>query len=323
MIRYRPFLNSDPPAIAAIWCSQPPSWGLMQPISPAILDQLVLAKPYFDRQGLIMAIEDGQPVGFVHAGFGPNANRSGLDFEVGATYLLMVDPDSQRSEIASELLARSEEYLRRSGARQLYGGAVDRLGPFYLGLYGGSISPGVLLSDQAQMEAFRAAGYVEDHRALILHRDLAGFRPPVDHQTLQWRRQFSLVACTDLQPADWWDACVFSQIDRLCLTLSPRTRGPDLGEACFWDMEPMASTWGVHAMGLLRQRIHSHPQDGPDHLTLTIHLLAEAIRNLQSCGVKLVEVQVDCADELLSAACQKLGFREVNQGIRFRKPVAP
>lgn len=322
MIRYRPFLNSDPPAIAAIWGSQPSCWGLVQPISPALFDHLVLAKPCFDRQGFIVAVEDDHPVGFAHAGFGPNASRSGLDFEAGATYLLMVAPHARQSEIAAGLLAHSEAYLRRSGARELYGGALDPLGPFYLGLYGGSLSPGVLVSDRAQLETYQAAGYVEDHRVLILHRDLAAFRPPVDHRTVKWKRQYSLDTCADPAPADWWDACIFSQIERVRFTLSPRPEGPAIGEACFWDIEPMASTWGVHAMGLLRQSVHCQEENDPERTALTTHLLAESIRCLQSRGVTLVEVQVDRDDEVLQAASQKLGFREVNQGIRFRKAVA-
>ena len=60
MIHYRPFLNSDPPALAEIWRSQSPSRALIQLMTPAVLDDLVLSKAYFDRQGLILAVEIGR-----------------------------------------------------------------------------------------------------------------------------------------------------------------------------------------------------------------------------------------------------------------------
>jgi hypothetical protein len=63
VIRYRPFRNTDPPHLAEVWRAQPPLRALMQPMSVAILDRLILSKPYFDRQGLIVAVEDEQPIG--------------------------------------------------------------------------------------------------------------------------------------------------------------------------------------------------------------------------------------------------------------------
>ena len=78
MIRYRPFLNHDPPAIAEIWRSQPPQRGLVQPMSPQLFEHLVLSKSYFDRFGLMLAVEGDHPIGFVHAGFGPSSKLSAI-----------------------------------------------------------------------------------------------------------------------------------------------------------------------------------------------------------------------------------------------------
>ena len=53
MIRYRPFENRDPPGLAEIWRTQRPIRGRMQAVTPQLLEKHVLAKPWFDRQGLI------------------------------------------------------------------------------------------------------------------------------------------------------------------------------------------------------------------------------------------------------------------------------
>jgi hypothetical protein len=320
MIRYRPFLNSDPPAIAAVWRQQTWSRAVMQPMTAWLLDQLVLAKPYFDRRGLLLAWDDDSPVGFAHAGFGPHADGEGIDRRHGLVCLVMVAPHPQRAQIAAGLLSRCEEYLGECGAETVYGGCLQELSPFYLGLYGGSRSPGVLDSDAVQLELFREAGYQTDREFVISQLQLTGFRPPVDRALVQLKRQCRLEPALDVPPASWWEACTFGQIDRMRLVLAPVHGGPEWGVAEFWDMEPLASSWAVHAMGLLRMTVQN-AGEASDQNALATCLLQESIRHLHSYGVTLIEVQTESTDRLLIDACQRLGFLEVGRGLRFVKPV--
>ena len=115
MIRYRPFLNGDPPLLTAVWRGCVGRRGLAQPITTVMLDQLVLSKPYFDRTGLILALDDDRPVGFVHAGFGPNEDESGLSTELGVIVMLLVVAHPEEAAIAARLVALAEEYLRSQG----------------------------------------------------------------------------------------------------------------------------------------------------------------------------------------------------------------
>ncbi len=117
MIEYRPFRNLDPPALCEIWRNHPPVRALFQPMTPVVLEDTVLSKPFFDREGLIVATDDQRPVGFVHAGFGPNAAGTALDPPIGATCMLMVSHHDQRTDIAEQLLRHSEAYLIRSVVR--------------------------------------------------------------------------------------------------------------------------------------------------------------------------------------------------------------
>ena len=79
MIDYRPFQNTDLPAIVDLWRDQPQFRRLSSTVSRIDLDHLVLSKPYFDPEGFIIAQKAGETVGFVHAGFGPNASGSEPD----------------------------------------------------------------------------------------------------------------------------------------------------------------------------------------------------------------------------------------------------
>ena len=78
VIQYRSFLNTDPPLLVDIWRRQPPLRGQVSTISRAMLDHYVFSKPFFDADGLILAIDEQSenkiPLGFVHAGFSANSD---------------------------------------------------------------------------------------------------------------------------------------------------------------------------------------------------------------------------------------------------------
>ena len=176
LIQYRTFRNTDPPLLTELWRSCADRRSLVQPLTVADFEQFVLNKPYFDREGLWLAIEDDRPRGFVHAGFGPTDDESTLSSDLGVTSLVVVRPGVDEEQIAEGLLRHSEDYLRGRGAKVLYGGAVRPLNPFYLGLYGGSEQPGVLDSDKAAQQLFLSHGYREIDRTVVFERTLVDFR---------------------------------------------------------------------------------------------------------------------------------------------------
>ena len=122
MLTYRSFRNTDPPILMALWRSRAGQPGLMDPVSLDLLEQLVFAKLYFEYAGLVLAFQDGSPVGFAHAGFGPNEQLNAVSFDLGVTSIVVVHPDCPEGEIAAGLLDRCEQYLRARGAKVLYGG---------------------------------------------------------------------------------------------------------------------------------------------------------------------------------------------------------
>jgi hypothetical protein len=69
-------------------------------------------------------------------------------------------------------------------------------------------------------------------------------------------------------------------------------------------------------MGMLQFEV----SDNEQRATLATFLLGEAIRELQSFGVTLVEVHADDEDEELVSVCTNLGFQQVDIGIQFERP---
>jgi ribosomal protein S18 acetylase RimI-like enzyme len=315
LIHYRPFRNGDPPAIAAVWRTQPPLRARVQHLSTTAFERLVLGKPYFDRKGLIVAVEDDQLIGFVHAGFGPSEDGSCLRTDLGVTCLAMVTPHERQAEVAAELVRQSEEYLRRSGAGVLYAGGFEPVSPFYVGLYGGSRLPGVLASDQAALDLYGSAGYREEKRHIILQRKLTGFRPVMDRRQMQLRRQCRIVKTLDPRPSSWWEGCLTTHMDCIRYGLKPSRDDPPCGKAVFWDMEPLATGWGVHARGLVELEI----EEPSRRQGMATFLLGEAMREMRAHGVAFVETQARQTDTAALRLFDKLGFEEVEQGIVLRK----
>ncbi len=315
VIRYRPFLNSDPPAIAEIWRNAAPMRGCVQSITPSDFDHMVLSKPYFDRHGLILALDGERPVGFVHAGFGPSDDMSRVSHERGVTCILLVASDADVATIERGLLQHSEEYLTSRGARELYGGSARPLNPFYLGLYGGSELPGILASDTRRCDLFQLMGYEAVRRRAVMQRRLTGYRPPIDRRMMLVRRNYEIDVDLDPRSSSWWEASTLGQTDRTKIMLTRRGDRSPSAAITVWDMEPLASSWGVHAMGLTDLEVDEEVR----RQGLATFLLGEALRQLHKHGVMLVEAQVDRDNEGMLDLLKKLDFKEIDEGICFCK----
>jgi ribosomal protein S18 acetylase RimI-like enzyme len=312
---FRPFRNSDPPRIAEIWRDQPPQRGIMQPVTAALLEQLVFAKPYFDPEGLILAFADEKPVGFIHAGFGASDEQSSVDTDSGTTYLMMLRADSRNAALADQLLNHAENYLRRRGAKVIYAGGVRPLNAFYLGLYGGSELPGILVSDPVAHDACGRAGYREIDRVQVLQLDLANFRPPFSRTQRQLRREAAISEVASPATTTWWEACTTCAFERIHFSLSPGGAGDPLATVGFWDIEPLSTSWGIPTAGMLDLEVSSQRR----RQGFATFLLSEAFQRLRSRGILRVEAQTMQQNAPALAFYQKLGFTKVDEGVVYRK----
>jgi GNAT superfamily N-acetyltransferase len=311
----RPFRNTDPPQLAEIWRSQPPQRGILQPVSAPMLEFAVFSKAHFDRDGLIVAELDGLPVGFVHAGFGPNEEGTALDKSIGTTHLLMMRVGYEDPALVDVLLDASEEYLRKSGATVIYAGGIKPLNSFYLGLYGGSEIPGVLQSNKWMREACLRRGYAESGQVSILQSDLVRFRPPVSRKVRQIGRLVKFEETVDPISSCWWEACVWGSQQRDRFQLLDKLSNKPIATASFWDVQPLSASWGICTAGLFELYVDPEWR----RQGCASYLLGEAFRILRRRGVCTIEVQCMSTNEEALAFYESLGFIEVDRGFVFRK----
>ena len=316
MIEFRCFRNDDPPRLADVWRSADLGPAAMQPMTSALLEVAVFSKPYFDRHGLIVALDGERAVGFAHAAFGPSADRSGIDPTVGTTLLVAVVPHADHDAIGQGLLERCEAYLRDRGATTLLGGGSADMRSFYLGLYGGSDLPGILDSSPDMQGIFQRSGYEVGERIAVLRRRLAGYRPPINRLQVAIRRNTVLRVIDEPTRRTWWEAATTTGIALRRYELRNHSEEV-LGSASLWDMQPLSSAWGVTAAGLLHIDI-----EGPRRRQgLAKYVVAEAMHDLAAEGVSLMETHVATSNTAALALFESLGFETAEFGTVFRKPV--
>jgi ribosomal protein S18 acetylase RimI-like enzyme len=318
VIHYRTFRNDDPPGLVKVWNETFTGRGSVPLPTASALEEYVLAKPYFDPAGLVIALDDGAPVGFVHAGFGPDADESSLSTSRGVVCAVGVRPSHRRRGIGSELLRRGEAYLAGRGTTTTYAGPMAPLNPFYLGLYGGSESPGFLASDVSAEPFLLGRGYVRHDAALVFHRRLDGPVNVPDPRFLAIRRRFDLVAQPRRGSATWWQEAVLGPIELLEVLLRDKATGEVAARAAAWEMLGFCQRWGSPAVGIIDLDV----REGLRHQGLAKFVLVHLMRHVQEQFFSLVEVQAREHNEAALGLYRGLGFEQVDTGRTYRKASA-
>ncbi len=304
-------MNTDLPGIVSVWKQQRAQRAFAQTMYNDLFERTVLSKPFFDPEGLIVAQRNDDLAGFVHCGFGPNPDRSDLDFTKGIICLLLTIADREKFEICNQLIERAERYLQQRGSTAVFTGSVFPFSPFYLGLYGGSNVPGILSGHQAIIDVFRSRGYSQHQQILVMQRSLHNFRAVLDRQQTSVRRSYRIEQDQDPLAATWWEACTLGSTNRCVFHLIDRKTNQTRGNISYWDVEPLARNWGVRAMGLFDLSIDQTARQAG----LGTFLIGESLRHMQQQGINLVEAQV--ADDNLPATnlFEKMGFEAIDTGV--------
>ena len=179
--------------------------------------------------------------------------------------------------------------------------------------------PGVLATDQQQLKVFLDHGYAELGRKAIMQLSLGGFRPIVDRQQMVFKRSLLVEPIAAPQVTSWWDACASGCTDRYCYRFSARTDDSTVATIVFWDMEPLASKWGVHGRGLAELLLS--PSSSSEAEAVSLFVLGEALRRMAEDGATLAELHTDLTDDPLRYIAQRLGFQDVDQAVELCKVV--
>ena len=315
LYRLRSFRNSDPPALVDIWRAQPPERGLSLPMSVMLLEHFVFSKPYFDREGLIVAERDGRVIGFVHAGFGPNPIFSDMETKTGVICMLQTDPEFDSPELRRDLLQAVEGYLLKRGVQRIIAGPYPPFNPFYHGLHRACELAGVLSGDVILHDLFSSSGYVAADEFLLLSCSLVFMRSVIDRNQRMLTRTHEVRPLFDHEFDNWWDTCTFGPIQRSCFEIVAKQDATTCGSLIWWDLDLEGSRPGMQTVALTRLEIADpHRRTG-----LATFLVTSALRQLKSSGAIGARVQIPAANESGILFFRKLGFEEVDRGVSYLK----
>ena len=303
MVECRPFNNSDPPAIASFW-HRHPLQGLARPMTPSVLNQVVLGKLHFRADQLLLAVDGKHLLGLAHLIPPDPQSETPVPLTLN---MLLVDPDGDHpQEVADKLLqAGLENYQGEVLTARAFSQNL-----FYTGLYGGTCFPGFLESDSLVIQALSRSGFHVTHRRGIFRALASSVSFPTDQATRQLRRTSEAKIHPILQEADWHKANVRSHLQRSLIQLESARDGVPLGQIETWDPNPLANDWSGPAIG-----IHQLQTNGGDNSEVVSRaLVAEAISFIRRTPSEYIEIH----DDLLAASeLEGFGFELVDQGLEM------
>lgn len=282
--------------------------GAVPLVNSTPLEQFLFAKPIFDPEGLILAEENGQTIGFAHAAISPAPSAEPAP--VGVVCVLGVKRAHRRHGVGTELLRRCEAYLMERGAGTIQAGPAWPHNPFYLGLYGGCDSPGFLASDPLAEPFFLSRGYQITKRFLVLQKDLAQPIKILDPRFGPLRSRLEITGNTPRRLPDFWQECILGFIEPVELRVIDRASSNILARTLVWEMEGFARRWNGPAIGILRFQVEAPSR----RQGIGKFLLAHLLRQVREQFFDTAEIHLESTNEDAIRFLQTLAFNEVDFG---------
>lgn len=317
MVEYRIFRNYDPPALHKLWHQSELGRGAAQGFSNEGFETGIFSQPYFEPEGMILAVDGSEVIGFVHAGFGCNEAQSLLDARQGVICAIVVRPDYRRKGIGSQLLELAETYLREAGTKELQAGCSPYRDPFYFGIYGGSRPSGFMESDTNADPFFKARGYFTVEQHGVYQREIAQPRDPVNFRLTSIRRKFHCEFVDRTHETSWWWETRFGRMDNNTFggLLIPKQGGEPVAGITISALKHYCRCWNQQAFGF-SQLFVCEDERGKGYAQA---ILVEAVRRLREEFVTLVDMHVPTENVAATAAVLSAGFERVDTGIVYRR----
>jgi len=214
MLTVRPFRNEDPPRLLELWRRTRRYGDTYDPLPTLSLEQLqtqILGLPMLDIQSIMIAFDDGRPVGYIHTTFAPDHDGHSFDYTVGQICFLCVDSIySGASQAATTLIRAGEDYLFGLGAQTIFGGSPSPSVPFYTPFYSGGEAVGILHSDETIINAFYEANYQIHQTTTWFHRDLQNYVPAITAETVGYYETIEIRIDEASKAKTWWEGCILA-----------------------------------------------------------------------------------------------------------------
>lgn len=314
VVEYRTFRNTDTPHLVAVWNETFTQRGAARLANNTTFERYVLCKPIFDPKGLFVAVQDGEVAGWAHAAMSLNPFNSQ---SVGVTCLIGVRPALRGQGIGGELLNRCEGYLREKGAGILQTGGHWPNNPFYMGLYGGCESPGILQSDGLAEPFLVKRGYRVEQKITVLHRKLDQPMKMFDPRFVPMRSRYDLQFGSPRRLLSSWHELVHGNVDPLQFVLLDKQTRTWVAHTLVWEMDAFSHTWQRPTVGIFDFEVNT-PARGTG---VGRYFLSLIMKYIQEQFFTLVEIQLEETNVAGLDFLKSLDFENVDTGQVFVRNV--
>ncbi len=319
MTIYRRFKNTDPPALAEVWNEAHTARGAYPLRTPALLERWVFSKPYFDADGLVLAVDETTNIvqGYGLAGFAPNEELTALTHEEGVICSIAVRPTERRKGVGRGIVQQLERYLTEHGAKKLRAGPVWPQCPFGFGIYGGTSCPGFLASDTDADPFFKSLGYTPAGNTLVFQKKLDQPLTIADARFGMLRRRYDTQVLRTAAVNNWWNDCVWGTLEPVEFRMVDKlANNMPVARAVVWELEGYGWRWGFPSAGILDIQVR------PDlrRQGLAKLMIAQILRFLQDQFFGICELHADASRPDIVALCKSATMEQVDIGTTYVKP---
>ena len=306
MATIRTFQNADLPAISRVWVEHWSAVTEPPKVSPAIIEQAILSRMFFDSRTLLVAQQDDDVSAWAHYIADP------LDPSTAILSAICFSHDGL--DHCDELLEDTQQRIAAAGFQRIV------VGPFrdeYCGYAG--LSPighgvGVPATDARVSSLLSRRGFTSVHSVTRMVANTSPYRMPVSREAMQLRRT------TRLQnelwiPADPRHASAMAHLDIEQHSLVNHRTSEQLATLAVWFSDPDAQVMDCAETILDLGEIH-------DRATLTASesfLVGSVVQSLANRRVFRIETAVNSEHRELIEHLTRLQFESVGQGHRWEK----
>ena len=305
MIEIRPFLNTDLPKLADLWCIHHATYRNPPQVSASVFEQAVASRLFFDASRLLVAVNQGQPVAW--------SQWFAAENQVASIVALCFQTDPTAVSAVQKLLAMIERDAAVAGMNELQIGVHFQSSWGYQGLDPIGHGVGIDIADDRTNTLLESLGYQETKRIDRWEVSTTGYRPPVNRDLLAFRR--STIIQRDpagLLTPHLAAAMIHLDVERHSL-VDTRTRAV-LAAVDVWTSDPEAFVMPASEAILGHWVVPQHANQVETDDTALRYLIANLIPQLAERRIRSLQRSVASNNKLEATTLLATNFSRTNAG---------
>lgn len=304
MIEIRPFLNTDPPAMAEIInrCCK-----IESVVSAGLLEHAVFSKTCFTRDRLLIATQDQRLVGFVHLG-----SIASDDIESSTLTISNLLFDEGDLETATALVEAAAAFARGRGFSKLRIGSSPEHAEYYNGISSHFLNVGIP-DFQHVLPTLYGIGFKERGAWVCFQCDSDNVQIPFRREHMLFRRSHDVVQVIDPIFDSNAINLVFSHLANSELRLIERDSNTVIGRLIYASLAHSYPGWpsgGVDVLSYI-------PNSSEAPLGVFDYLVCELVRQISDTGLSPLRVHVSEANSSRCDLLLSLGFDQLMRSIHI------